>query len=44
MLENFIHKKICLQSKSIHKKLQILIVPQFETCFYNLSLFDITQK
>ena len=41
LLQNFIHK-ICLLSRFIHNKPQILIVPQFEICFYNLSLFDIS--
>ena len=29
---------------SIHEKPKIFIVPQLKTCFYNLSLFDISQK
>ena len=41
LLQNLIHKKFDNYQSPFMK---ILIVPQFETCFYNLSLFDISQK
>ena len=40
----FHSQKFCLLSNFIHERPKILIVPQFETCFYNLSLFEISQK
>ena len=39
LLQNFVRKKSCLLSKSIHEKLKFSLLYKFETCNFNLSTF-----